>query len=90
MLSLLLLSILFILLSQLVGHVATFYFSNALEKIKYKWPIGFFIILGLIQLVSFPLQYTYASMEAVSVVYTIVLVALFIGTVFTLYQMSAD
>ena len=90
MLSLLLLIILFVLLSQLVGHVATFYFSNALEKIKYKWPIGFFIILGLIQLVSFPLQYTYASMEAVSVVYTIVLVALCIGAVFTLYRMSPD
>ena len=90
MLSLLLLIILFVLLSQLIGHVATFYFSNALEKIKYKWPIGFFIILGLIQLVSFPLQYVYASMEAVSVVYTIVLVALCIGVIFTLYLMSHD
>ena len=52
MLSLLLLIILFVLYSQLVGQAAYSYFPEILGKIKYKWPIGFFIILGLIQLVS--------------------------------------
>lgn len=90
MFALLLLIIIFILLSQLVGHTVTFYFSNALANIKYKWPIGFFVILALIQLVSFPMQYVHSSMKTVSIVYTIVLLVLTIGIIFTLYQMSHD
>ena len=39
--------ILFILFSQLVGHTVTFYFQDVLTNIKYKWSIGFFVILGL-------------------------------------------
>ena len=46
MLSLLLLIILFVLYSQLVGQAAYSYFPEILGKIKYKWPIGFFIILA--------------------------------------------
>ena len=90
MFALLLLIIIFILLSQLVGHTVTFYFSNALANIKYKWPIGFFVILALIQLVSFPMQYVHSSMKTVSIVYTIVLLVLTISIIFTLYQMSHD
>lgn len=87
---LLLLIILFVLLSQLVGHAVTFYFPDALTNIKYKWPIGFFVILGLIQLVSFPMQYVHASMQTVSIIYTVVLLALIISLSFTLIKMSRD
>ena len=73
---LVLLIILFALFSQLVGHAVAFYFPDALTNIKYKWPIGFFVILGLIQLVSFPMQYVHCSMQTVSIVYTIVLLIL--------------
>ena len=69
----------------------TFYFSNALAKIKYKWPIGFFVILALIQLVSFPSAICSTTFHASSErsLHHCPLVALTIGTVFTLYQMSA-
>lgn len=87
---LLLLIILFVLLSQLVGHAVTFYFPNALTNIKYKWPIGFFVILGFIQLVSFPMQYVHSSMQTVSIVYTIVLLALIVSVSFTWTKMSRD
>ena len=69
MLSLLLLIILFVLYSQLVGQAAYSYFPEILGKIKYKWPIGFFIILGLIQLVSYPLQAMHVSMQVVGICY---------------------
>lgn len=87
---LLLLIILFVLLSQLVGHAVTFYFPDALTNIKYKWPIGFFVILGLIQLVSFPMQYVHASMQTVSIIYTVVLLALIVSVSFTWTKMSRD
>lgn len=87
---LLLLIIIFVLLSQLVGHAVTFYFPNALANIKYKWPIGFFVILAFIQIVSFPMQYVHSSMQTVSIVYNIVLLVLMIGLSFTLIKMSRD
>lgn len=87
---LVLLIILFALFSQLVGHAVAFYFPDALTNIKYKWPIGFFVILGLIQLVSFPMQYVHCSMQTVSIVYTIVLLILIIAVGFTWAKMSCD
>lgn len=87
---LLLLIILFVLFSQLVGHAVTFYFPDALTNIKYKWPIGFFVILGFIQLVSFPMQYVHASMQTVSIIYTVVLLALIVSVSFTWTKMSRD
>ena len=87
---LLLLIIIFVLLSQLVGHAVTFYFPNALANIKYKWPIGFFVILAFIQIVSFPMQYVHSSMQTVSIVYNIVLLVLMIGLSFTLIKISRD
>ena len=82
--------ILFILFSQLVGHTVTFYFQDALTNIKYKWPVGFFVILGLIQLVSFPMQYVHCSMKTVSIVYTIILLSLIVAVGFTWTKMSQD
>ena len=76
MLSLLLLIILFVLYSQLVGQAAYSYFPEILGKIKYKWPIGFFIILGLIQLVSFPLQVMHVSMQVVAICYALIFLIL--------------
>ena len=76
MLSLLLLIILFVIYSQLVGQMAYFYFPEILGKVKYKWPIGFFIILGLIQLVSFPLQAMHVSMQMVGICYGLIFLIL--------------
>ena len=90
MLSLLLLIILFVLYSQLVGQAAYSYFPEILGKIKYKWPIGFFIILGLIQLVSFPLQVMHVSMQVVAICYALIFLILSIFVFRYLYAAYCD
>lgn len=90
MLSLLLLIILFVLYSQLVGQAAYSYFPEILGKIKYKWPIGFFIILGLIQLVSFPLQAMHVSMQVVAICYALIFLILSIFVFRYLYAAYCD
>ena len=90
MLSLLLLIILFVIYSQLVGQMAYFYFPEILGKIKYKWPIGFFIILGLIQLVSFSLQAMHVSMQVVSICYSIIFLILTLIVIKYLYRLYCD
>ena len=90
MLSLLLLIILFVIYSQLVGQMAYFYFPEILGKIKYKWPIGFFIILGLIQLVSFPLQAMHVSMQVVGICYGLIFLILSIFVFRYLYASYCD
>ncbi len=90
MLSLLLLIILFVLYSQLVGQAAYSYFPEILGKIKYKWPIGFFIILGLIQLVSFPLQAMHVSMQVVGICYGLIFLILSIFVFRYLYATYCD
>ena len=90
MLSLLLLIILFVLYSQLVGQTAYFYFPEILGKIKYKWPIGFFIILGLIQLVSYPLQAMHVSMQVVGIWYGFIFLILSIFVFRYLYVAYCD
>lgn len=90
MLSLLLLIILFVLYSQLVGQAAYSYFPEILGKIKYKWPIGFFIILGLIQLVSFPLQVMHVSMQVVAICYSLIFLILSIFVFRYLYAAYCD
>ena len=90
MLSLLLLIILFVLYSQLVGQAAYSYFPEILGKIKYKWPIGFFIILGLIQLVSFPLQAMHVSMQVVGICYGFIFLILSIFVFRYLYAAYCD
>ena len=90
MLSLLLLIILFVIYSQLVGQMVYFYFPEILGKIKYKWPIGFFIILGLIQLVSFPLQVMHVSMQVVAICYALIFLILSIFVFRYLYAAYCD
>ena len=90
MLSLLLLIILFVIYSQLVGQMVYFYFPEILGKIKYKWPIGFFIILGLIQLVSFPLQAMHVSMQVVGICYGLIFLILSIFVFRYLYASYCD
>ena len=68
MVSLLCLILLFVSYSYLVSQAAIHFFPDLLAKIKYKWPVGFFIIMAFIQFVSFPMQYFHVSMQTVSVV----------------------
>ncbi len=55
--------------SYLVSRCLVRFFPQLLSKIKFKWPLGFFVILGLLQLVSFPIQYMHAPMSLVIHVY---------------------
>lgn len=67
-----LLSFLIIMLigySYLVSRCLVRFFPQLLSKIKFKWPLGFFVILGLLQLVSFPMQHLHAPMLVVIRVY---------------------
>lgn len=76
MVSLLFLILLFVSYSYLVSQAAIHFFPDLLAKIKYKWPIGFFIIMAFIQFVSFPMQYFHVSMQTVSIVYSVILIGL--------------
>lgn len=68
--------VIFIVYSYLISRVLVRCFPQQLGKIKYRWPIGFFAILSLIQLVSFPLQYKHLSMSVVTVVYHFIFLVL--------------
>lgn len=68
--------VVFIVYSYLVSRILVRCFPQQLDKIKYKWPIGFFVILSLIQLVSFPLQYKHVSMSVVTVIYHFIFLVL--------------
>lgn len=82
--------VIFIIYSYLVSRVLVRCFPHQLGKIKYKWPLGFFAILALIQLVSFPLQYRHVSMSVVTVVYHFIFLVLTGLIVIELYLTIRD
>lgn len=53
-------------------------FKDYLHWNKFKFPIGFITTLGALQLVSFPMQHLHASMKTVEIVYSSVLIILFL------------
>ncbi len=54
-------------------------FKNYLYWNKFKFPIGFITALGSLQLVSFPMQYLHVSSKIVSIIYSSVLIILFLS-----------
>lgn len=82
--------VIFIVYSYLVGRFLVRCFPQQLKKIKFKWPLGFFAILALIQLVSFPLQYRHVSMSVVTVVYHFIFLVLTGLIVIELYLTIRD
>ena len=82
--------VIFTLYSYLVSRVLVRCFPQQLSKIKYKWPIGVFAILGLLQLVSFPMQYRHVSMSVVTEVYHFIFLVLTGLIVIELYLTIRD
>lgn len=68
--------IMFTIYTYFVSRILVRFFPKQLGTIKYKWPIGFFSILGLLQLVSFPMQYYHISMFFVTSVYNFIFLCL--------------
>lgn len=82
--------LIFIIYSYLVGRILVRCFPQQLSKIKYCWPLGFFTILAMIQMVSFPLQYWHVPMSVVELVYHFIFFALTVFIIIELYYTIRD
>lgn len=82
--------VIFIIYSYLVGRILVRCFPQQLSKIKYRWPLGFFTILAIIQIVSFPLQYRHVPMSVVTLIYHFIFFVLTVFIVIELYFTIRD